>query len=194
MSEALRSSQMSRRSPIVALALLATLAFADDTAFRSGLQVGEDVPQFYVRAITGPLKGKSVCYVCRNGDRPVVMVLARQIDPDLRKLLKQLDGTVDARRAVGLRCFGVFVGSEGRPLAPDIQTLAFDEKLDLPLTLAVTSSEGPAGQKLHPDAAVTVVLYRELKVIANFAYRAGELTPEARETVVRQVERLAKGP
>ena len=185
---------MTRRSPIVVLSLLAGLALADEGAFRSGLQVGEDVPQFYVRAITGPLKGKSVCYVCRNGDRPVVMVLARQIDPELRKLLKQLDGTVDARRAVGLRCFGVFVGPEGRQLAPDIQTLAFDEKLDLPLTLAVTSSEGPAGQNLNPDAALTVVLYRELKVVANFAYRNGQLTPADRAAILKQVERLAESP
>ncbi|HEY2251392.1 MAG TPA: hypothetical protein VGH74_10045, partial [Planctomycetaceae bacterium] len=55
---------------------------------QSGLKVGEKVHTFYVRAITGPLKNKSVCYVCRNGDRPVVMFFVRRITPQLKKLLK----------------------------------------------------------------------------------------------------------
>ncbi len=45
-------------------------------------KVGEEVPSFYVRTVTGPLAGKSVCYVCRHGDRPVVMVLLRELGPE----------------------------------------------------------------------------------------------------------------
>lgn len=179
---------------MLAFVLLALSTSVAGEPLQSGLQVGDDVPQFYVRAVTGPLKGKSVCYVCRNGDRPVVMVLARQIDPELRKLLKELDDVVDSHRAVGLRCFGVFVGPDGRHLSPEIQTLSFDDKLDLPLTVAVAAAEGPTGQKLNPGAAVTVVLYRELKVVANFAYRPGELQREGREAILNRVGELAKEP
>src|SRR4051812_14009141 len=78
---------------------------------KSGLQVGEAVPQFYVRAVTGPLKNKSVCYVCRNGDRPVIMLLARKVTPEVTKLLKEVDQLVDSHRADGLRGFGVFVAA-----------------------------------------------------------------------------------
>jgi hypothetical protein len=178
--------------PILLVFALATRA-AEPRLLQSGLQKGETVPQFYVRAVTGPLKGKSVCYVCRNGDRPVVMVLARRIDPELKKLLKDLDAVVDRHRADGLRCFGVFVGDDGRQLAPQIQTLGFDEQLSLPLTLAVSTGEGPTGQKLHADAAITVVLYRDLTVLANYAYRPGEFHAADRAMILSQTEKLANG-
>ena len=48
----------------------------------SGRAVGEYVPTFYSRAVTGPLMNKSICYVCRNGARPVVMILMRRVEPE----------------------------------------------------------------------------------------------------------------
>src|SRR5262249_17740837 len=86
--------------------------------FQSGLKGGEKVQTFYVRGVTGPLKSRSVCYVCRNGDRPVVMLFIRQITPEVRQLLKAIDGEVDQRRASGLRSFGVFLPEEGKELLP----------------------------------------------------------------------------
>jgi hypothetical protein len=38
--------------------------------------------------------------------------------------------------------------------------------------------EAPASQNLHPEAAVTVVLYQDQTVVATHAYREAELTPE----------------
>jgi len=158
---------------------------------QSGLKVGEKVPTFYVRAITGPLKNKSVCYVCRNGDRPVVMLFIRQITPELKKLLKGIDAEVDQHRAAGLRSFGVFVASDSKELLPQVQTLAFDEKLNLPLTIAAAPSDGSAGRSIHPDAAVTIILYREQTVVTNFAYRAEELKAEETEAVLKSIRALA---
>ena len=162
-------------------------------SLQSGLKVGEKVPTFYVRAITGPLKNKSVCYVCRNGDRPVVMLFIRQITPELKKLLKGIDDEVDQHRASGLRSFGVFVASDSKELLTQVQTLAFDEKLSLPLTIAAAPSDGSAGRSIHPDAAVTIILYREQTVVTNFAYRAEELKAEESEAVLKSICALADG-
>lgn len=158
---------------------------------QSGLQVGEKVHTFYVRAITGPLKNKSVCYVCRNGDRPVVMLFVRQITPGLKKLLKGIDAEIDAHRAAGLRGFGVFLAGEGNELLPQVQTLAFDEQINLPLTIAAAPSDGSAGGTIHPDAAVTVMLYRDQAVTANFAYRADELQDAQIERIIKGIRTLA---
>lgn len=158
---------------------------------RSGLKVGEKVQTFYVRAITGPLKNKSVCYVCRNGDRPVVMIFVRRITPELKKLLKAIDAEIDAHRAAGLRGFGVFLAGDGNELLPQVQTLAFDEKINLPLTIAAAPSDGSAGGTIHPDAAVTVMLYRDQTVAANFAYRADELQEREIERIIKGIRTLA---
>lgn len=159
-----------------------------ETAFKSGLQVGEKVPTFYVRAVTGSLKNKSVCYVCRNGERPVVMVFTHQVTPELAKLLKGVDDLADKHRADGLRAFGIFISRDNQELLPQVQTLAFNEMLGLPLTLAAAPSDGLA---LHPDAAVTVVLYRDLTVTDNFAFRAGDLNEKRIGAVLESIRRLA---
>jgi hypothetical protein len=182
-----------RLTAIVLFGSALLLVAADlPSGLKSGLQVGERIPTFYVRAITGPLQSKSVCYVCRNGDRPVVMVLVQEVTPELRKLLKGIDELVDTHRADGLRSFGVFVARDSKTLLPAVQTLAFEEKLNLPLTVSAASVDGAAGQNLSPEAAVTVILYREQKVTANFAYRTGELTAAEITRVLTEVRRLAE--
>jgi len=177
----------------ILMALCATWTFsqADDSSpLRSGLRPGEHVPTFYVRAITGPLRNKSVCYVCRNGDRPVVMVFVRSVSPELRRLLKEIDEQIDAHRADGLRGFGVFLAGERKDLLSEVQTLAFEEKLGLPLTIAAATVEGPAGQNLDAAAAVTVILYRDQTVVANFAYREGELSESEQSRIVDAIKKL----
>lgn len=140
-----------------------------------GLKVGETVPQFYVRAVTGPHQNKSVCYVCRHGERPVAMVLVREFCPNLDKLLEQIDRFVDGHRADGIRSFGVFLSDDPKATLPRVQTLAFDHKLEMPLTIAVAPTGGPAIDNLSADAAVTIILYRDHTVVAHHAWRRNEL-------------------
>lgn len=171
------------------------MARGDDEAqpptSHGGFHVGDRVPNFYVRAITGPLQGKSVCYVCRNGDRPVAMVLCRRIVPRLETLLKGLDTVVDAHRAQGLRGFGVFMARDTKSLLGQVQTLAFNSKIALPMTIAAAPSEGPGLRGLSDEIAVSVVLYREQKVRATFHLTADELGDDSIANVLQAVRRLA---
>ena len=97
---------------------------------------------------------------------------------------------VDTHRAEGLRAFGVFLARDSQQLLPAVQTLAFEERITTPLTIAAALADGPAGQNLDPDAAATIVLYREQKVVANFAYRSGELGAEEISRVIEAVRQL----
>jgi len=166
---------------------------SDDGSRNTSFERGDAVPNFYVRAVTGPLQGKSVCYVCRNGDRPVVMILARKIIPGLGDLLRDLDEQIDAHRADGLRGFGVFIGPDSRKLLPQVQTLAFENKLSLPLTLAAAPAEGPAVRGLSESAAVAVVLYRNQRVCETFHFADERIDETVSTTVVEAVQALAEG-
>ena len=72
---------MNRRQFIAALGLfpfvprvtVAAEPIAEQKLLTSGPAAGKEGPSFFVRAITGPQMNRSVCFVCRNGDRPVVM-------------------------------------------------------------------------------------------------------------------------
>ncbi|MCY2964714.1 MAG: hypothetical protein NT069_13935 [Planctomycetota bacterium] len=180
--------------PVNLVSIVAEDEMAEDATMEvvaGGLKSGDKVPNFYVRAITGPLQSKSVCYVCRNGDRPVAMILVRRIIPELETLLKGIDRVVDGHRAEGLRSFAVFVSRDSRTLLPQVQTLAFNGKIGLPMTIAAAPTEGPGFRGLPDDVAVSVVLYRDLKVRHSFSFHDDELTRESIDRVLEAARDLA---
>lgn len=160
----------------------------------SGREIGEYVPTFYTRAVTGPLMNRSVCYVCRNGQRPVVMVFLRKLETDIKPLLKQVDRLVDDHRAEGLRSFGVFVSEDPSEAISQVQTFSFDHKITLPLTVASTTIAEPHCQNIHEEADVTVVLYEKRRVVKSYAFRSGEVKPTQIQEVRQSIEHLLKAP
>src|SRR5436190_1683359 len=72
-----------------AVLLVAGMVVAADV--ESGLKVGESVGAYNVKDITGPNAGKSLCYRCNYGARPVINVFTRTVNDDLAKLIVQVD-------------------------------------------------------------------------------------------------------
>lgn len=156
----------------------------------SGPKFGATVQSFFVRAVTGPHRNRSVCYVCRYGSRPVVMVFIQKVDRELPTLLKAVDKIVDKNRITGLRSFGVLVTNESSQAVPVLQTMAFDERIRMPLTAATTAVAGPGGNRLHRDAATTVVLYRQQKAVTNLAFKYGKLDDKAIGNVLDRIKEM----
>lgn len=157
---------------------------------QSGPEIGSTIHQFFVRAVTGPHRNRSVCYVCRYGSRPVVMVLLQKSDPQIALLLKEIDRIVDENRVSGLRSFGVLVTDESARAVPILQTMAFDEKISMPLTAATTAIAGTSCHNLHEDAATTVILYREQQTVKNFAFTQGEISERSIQPLLESIEVL----
>lgn len=166
----------------------------DESQILSGRDIGDYVPTFYTRAVTGPLMNRSVCYVCRNGQRPVVMVFFRKLPGDFKPLLKQVDRLVDNHRAEGLRSFGVFVSKDPSDAISQVQTFSFDHKIALPLTVASTTVAEPHCQNIHEDADVTVVLYQKRRVVKRYAFRSGEVKSSQIQAVSQSIQQLLKTP
>jgi hypothetical protein len=163
------------------------------------LQLGDRVPSFYVRAVTGPHANKSVCYVCRYLDRPVAMIVVRSFSPELTELLRGIDTVVDENRSVGLRSFVVFVAptnppdADSRTLSSRVQTLGFDEKLSIPLTVAAAFDDA-SSRPGSPPADVTVVLYRRQQVVTTVGLRREELTKAKINDLLARLRRLPVEP
>lgn len=150
---------------------------ADPTATlpESGSAVGDYVPQFYTRVVSGPLMNRSVCFVCRYGDRPVVMIVARKVGPEVRPLFKNIDRIVESHRAGGLRSFGVLIADESFPAISSMQTFAFNNRIAMPLTVGTEGSTAEAIQGVERDSSVTVLIYRKRVVAARFVLKSDEL-------------------
>ena len=118
------------------------------------------------------------------------MVFLQGVDPHTPKLLKAIDQIVDAGRVAGARSFGVLVTDESARVVPILQTMAFDEKIELPLTAATSAVAGATCHNLHPDATTTVVLYRDQKVVATYGYRRGDLTAASIDELTDKMRRF----
>ena len=94
-------------SLLLVLALLASEVHGQPLT--SGLQVGQRPDTFFVRDCTGPAAGKTLCYFCRYGGRPVVTVFVREINEQVADLAKQLDQIVADHREQRMAAFLVVV-------------------------------------------------------------------------------------
>jgi len=159
---------------------------------KSGPPVGSLVPSFYVRAVTGPLMNRSVCYVCRNGARPVVMVILRKLDPGYKEILSEIDSVVDKNRAVGLRSFGIYLSPEPTKDISHVQTFSFEGMIQMPLTIGADFSPGQSKHSIHPDAGMTIVLYRNRKVVENYSFAPGKPSRQQAEALRKGIDRLLK--
>lgn len=198
-----REQLMNRRQFVAAIGLgsflrqpaIAVEPNTQQKPFTSGPETGKEVPSFFVRAITGPQMNRSVCFVCRNGDRPVVMLLLRRLESGTSAVLKAVDELVDRRRADGLRAFGVMLSDEPSKISPHLQTVSFDHQLNLPLGVGPEALGERDSLSIDPAASVTLIAYRDKKVVWTSAFRSAELRDELTRTrrlreILEQTESL----
>ena len=149
---------------LAAACLMTVTAFA---AVKSGLQPGSVPGAFQVVDVTGPSKGKQLCYRCQYGAAPVVAVFVNGDATKATALVGGLQKLVDARKAKGLKSFVVFMSG---PEAKDaIQKIAAEKKTTIPLVLLPkgTKEEDIAAYKISPEAKNTIILWKG-SVKSNF--------------------------
>ena len=179
------------RSAAVALVLFAGSVFAAD-AVKSGPQVGEKVPgPFHPLNINGSMAGKKNCLFCSNGQNPVAMIFARSADDqNVVDLIKKIDETTVKNADAKMGSFVVFL-SDDKDLEAKLKSVA--EKTGLKqCVLSIDNPAGPKGYEVSEKADVTVVLYKERKVEANYSFAKGALSGKDIETIVGDVKKITK--
>ncbi|MCS6852518.1 MAG: hypothetical protein NZ700_15270 [Gemmataceae bacterium] len=145
-----------------------------DEVMKSGPAVGEFIPApFHPLNLTGDRAGSRHCLVCRYGLHPVLAIFAREVpgaDQPLAQLLKDYDSAIARYPDAYLGGFVVFLSdappAERDTLAAKIVDLG--KALELKhVVLCLDGPDGPEGYALHKDATVTVLFYRQHKVVEN---------------------------
>lgn len=171
---------------VACLGLMTTVIQADDV--KSGPEK-RIAGAFDVKAITGELSGKTLCYVCKFGgeQRPaVVLIFSQKADNNVAKVVKAVDQVQKNNAKLGTVLVGV-----GGVAEADLEKLQSTQKLTTPLTIAV-DKDGPKAYKLNKDAAVTILVYAKGGAIhKNFAFsdtksaaaKASEIAAAAKEVL-----------
>ena len=89
--------------------IAASIAIPSMAAVKSGLEEGASPAPFHVMDVTGPSKGKKLCYRCQYGSKPVVSIFARDINDNLAKLVKNTDKFVGKHKDVKAAAFVVLL-------------------------------------------------------------------------------------
>src|SRR5215472_1929388 len=105
------------------------------------------------------------------------MIFAREVSDNLTSLVKKVDAETGKNSKAKMGSFVVFL-SDDEKLSDKLKDLA--KKQDLKKTiLSIDNPAGPKGYDVSKDADVTVVLYVKQKVVANYAFKKGELNDKA---------------
>ena len=142
---------------IAAAGLLAVSAYA---AVESGLKGGDVPTPFQVVDVTGPNKGKELCYRCAYGASPVVAVFVNGDATKSAKLVGDVQKMVDSHKAKGLKSFVIFMsGPESKDA---IQKIAAEKKTTIPLVFLPkgVKEEDIAAYKISPEAKNTVLIWK----------------------------------
>jgi hypothetical protein len=173
----------------LAFVLLAGTVLADGK-LKSGPQPGQDVPgPFTPLNVTGSSAGEKHCLYCENGQNPVAMVFARELTPEVAKLLKKLDGCTVKNSGCDMGSFVVFLNDQ-EGLDKKLKSLANKENLKKLVLSIEANTAGPEKYHINKSADVTVVLYTNRVVKANHAFKKGELKDGDINTIVKDVTKI----
>jgi len=187
-----------RSAGFMAAVLVTTVAAVASAEMTSGPQVGDRVGAFTVTKVAGNpddgvTDGKSLCYRCRTGARPVVMVFARSADDKLAKLVKEIEEEVEEHADDKLIGFVNMIGGDAKSLTTAAGDFVSKHGIKrVAFVVPEDAKDGPPDFKIAPDADVTVVCYREGKVMSNHAFPKGGLTDASIDAVEKAVCKLVE--
>ncbi|MFQ3648709.1 MAG: hypothetical protein SNJ75_00115 [Gemmataceae bacterium] len=118
-----------------------------------------------------------------------MMIFAREVSDNLTSLVKAIDKKTEENAKKKMGSFVVFC-NDSEKLEDELKNLAKKEKITKTILTLVDSKSGPGGYELHPDADVTVVLYKNRKTRAQFAYKKGELKEKDIEAILAALPKI----
>ena len=178
---------------ILSVAFVASAMFAGAliaAELKSGLQPGDDIPAYNVRDVTGPSEGKTLCYRCKYGARPVVNIFAREMTPEVVALVKQIDDLVGKNEEKKMAAFVTLLTNDPDKDEATLKEIAKKQGLkNVPLTV-FDGVAGPDGYKIAEKANLTVTMWVEGDVKASHAFAKGEYKTASAKAILADTKKI----
>lgn len=163
-----------------------TLVLAGDVP--SGPMVGDKLPDFKALGFSGLHEGKEFETLKEAKDRPVLLVFVHQITRPAFQLMKPIDAY--AAKEDKLFTLFVFLG-EKEKTEEFLKRAKGSLNLQSSVAISVDGAAGPMTYGLNDRAALTILMAKEGKVVANFAYSDPNAT-NARQVLQAVAKLLGK--
>ena len=158
--------------------MLCTIVIGDgsirDGSIGEPLKQGDAIGAFYVTKVAGADDdgvelGDSLCYRCRYGSSPMVMIFARQTGEKLTRLVKELDSAVAENQEFKLRGLLTLMGDDAAVLkGVGKEIVAAAGARMVPVVIADDIQTGPLNYRLRSDVEVTIVVAKDSQVVATY--------------------------
>src|ERR1043166_431896 len=170
---------------VAVVILLGSISFAAADPCKSGPQPNQRPGPFSALVCVGKERGTQHCYICESKDRPVIIVFARNATDVVGKLVKKFDDAVKENKTAELRSWVTFLADDQTKMDPVVVKWAKDHAIANVPCAVFEDTVGPPAYLIAKEAEVTVVMSVKQKVVANFAYRTGELNDAAIAEIVK---------
>lgn len=163
---------------------------AEKKEVKSGLAEGDQPPPFNVNDCTGPNKGKSLCYRCQYGARPVVSVFTRGTSEELGKMLKELDGLVEKNKEKEMKSFVVLLTDDPEKAEKELIEFAKEHEIkNIPLTY-FDGEAGPPEYKIAKEAQMTINMWVKSEVKSNRVVAEKKLDKDTISTILKDTKKI----
>jgi len=151
-----------------ALAALALLIAAGDVP--SGPQVGDKLGDFKIHAFSGPEAGKEVMFLSQIKDKPALVIFVQKITRPGLQFLRPVDDYASKEEKLAAHVVWL-TGDKGDKEETEkfLDRAKNSLKLETPVSICLDGKEGPAAYGLNDRVAITVLVAKDGKVVANFA-------------------------
>lgn len=159
----------------------------------TSLRQGDSVGVFYVTKVAGAdhdgvRPGEQLCYRCRYGSSPMVMVFARRTGGRVTELVKRIDRAVFSNRKRRLKGLVTMMGDSSSAVKAAAGEVAAAAKVEhVPIVVAKELQTGPLNYKLPADADVTVVVAKDSQVVKTHTFTSEKVDIAA---VMNEVEKI----
>jgi hypothetical protein len=171
------------RTPAATLALTAaTCIFALNPSFAkeiSGPQVGDPVTPFTMRGVLDDEAGKNIDLVKDANGRPLVIFFLNEVNRQTVGLARQTLNEAANRKGDGLESGLVLLSADAAATEEWVKRAVQALPRGVPIGIANEGADGPPAYGLSRKVAVTVIVAKDNRVVANFTFVQASVTDDA---------------
>jgi hypothetical protein len=179
---------------VAAFAIVASngMRLAAEETFKAGLQPGDKIGGFNIKECAGPDEstvGKSFCYSCKFGSKPVVNIFTKTMDKNVVALVKKLDEQM--QKDESLRGYVVVLTENEDEMDAKLKEVWKEAGLKKLALTTFGTMAGPPKYKIKKDAEVSVHTWNKQTVKDSWGFKkADEITPDTIKTIVAATKKL----